>query len=216
MIQIDDAGSGSLVGGTLIGMLRVEDLDYYKEIIPLNYYSVPLFKEKKYAESCVEIIKRGIKCLNVRIDEPIYICQGYMFDKARVYLHKQGYRIISTKIYEPLQSIIEEDFLDYIIGLGMPMDYLEYTKYPFHFHKLLKWVFSERDTREKLCKTGWKSWQKYKDIPLNIYYDYLVTGSYKCLKCGNNIHTPCSIGVIKFTTNKDYFIYLHESCCSFQ
>lgn len=216
MIQIDDAGSGSLVGGTLIGIIRVEDLDYYKEIIPLNYYNLPQFQEKKYTESSVEIIKRGLKYLNVKIDEPIYICQGYMFDKARVYLKKQGYSVTSTRISEPLQSIIEEDFLDYIIGLGMPMDYLEYTKYPFHFHKLLKWVFSERDTRENLCKTGWKSWQKYKDIPLQTYRDYLVTGSYRCLKCGNNINTPCNIGVIKFTTNKDYFIYLHESCCSFQ
>jgi hypothetical protein len=212
MIQIDDAGSGSLVGGTIIGILRVENLDYHYEAIPVNLFTSPFFEEKKYTDYTIKIIIDGLKSLNVGKDEEIEICQGYMFDKARIYLLQNGYNIISKKIGEPLQTVIENCFLDYVIGLGIPMDYLEYTKYPFHFHKMLKWVFSDLEYRETLCKTGWKSWKKYHSTSLNHYTDYLISGSYKCLKCGNTIQTPCKIKVIKFFTNKEYFIYLHDSC----
>lgn len=212
MIQIDDAGSGSLVGGTIIGILRVEDLDYHYEVIPVNLFTSPYFEEKKYTDYTVKIIIDGIKLLKIEKNEQIEICQGYMFDKARSYLLLNGYNVISTKIGDPLQTIIEHCFLDYVIGLGIPMDYLEYTKYPFHFHKMLKWVFSDLRYREKLCKTGWKSWKKYCNISLSHYTDFLVSGNYKCLKCGNSIKTPCKIEVKKFFTNKEYFIYLHEGC----
>lgn len=46
MIQIDDAGSGSLIGGTGIGVMRAETREYYFDIIPLPYYQPPLFPEK--------------------------------------------------------------------------------------------------------------------------------------------------------------------------
>lgn len=212
MIQIDDAGSGSLVGGTIIGLIRVETLDYYQEAIPIKYFTSPSFEEKKYSDYSIKIIMNGMENLNVDKKEEIEICQGYMFDKARTFLKQNGYNIISTKITDPLQTIIEESFLDYVIGLGIPMDYLEYTKYPFHFHKLLKWVLSDINSREKLCKTGWKSWKKYSGIPQKHYTDYLVSGNYKCLKCGNSIITPSRIKVIKFVTNREYFIYLHDDC----
>jgi hypothetical protein len=110
MIQIDDAGSGSLVGGTIIGILRAEDLDYYYEAIPVNLFTSPSFEEKKYTDYTVKIIIDGINSLNVGKDERIEICQGYMFDKARIYLSQNGYNVISTKIGEPLQTIIENCF----------------------------------------------------------------------------------------------------------
>ncbi len=216
MIQIDDAGSGSLVGGTIIGILRSKDLDYYYEAIPIELFTSPFFEKKKYSDYTLKIIIDGINNLRIKKNEPIEICQGYMFDKARTYLSQNGYNVINTKIGEPLQSIIENSFLDYVIGLGIPMDYLEYTKYPFHFHKMLKWVLSDKVNREKLCKTGWKSWRKYSGTKLMYYTDYLMSGNYKCLKCGDSIETPCKIKVVKFFTNKEYFIYLHDNCHSFQ
>ena len=37
MIQIDDSGSGSLIGGTCIGAIRVETGDYAYDFIPTQY-----------------------------------------------------------------------------------------------------------------------------------------------------------------------------------
>lgn len=216
MIQIDDAGSGSLVGGTIIGVLRVETGDFYYDDIPVKYFTSPHFESKKYADYCTIIIQDAIKNLKIDKDEPIEMCQGYIFDNARIFLNENNYNITSTKILDPLQSIIENTFIDYVIGLGIPLDYLDYTKYPFHFHRLLKWVFADLKNREKLCKTAWKSWKKYNNIEKEHYTDYLLKGNYRCLKCGNVLELPSKIKVIKFTTNKDYFIYLHSNCRSSQ
>ncbi len=70
---------------------------------------------------------------------------------------KEGYNYISCKIDEPLQSIIEKTFEDYCLTLGLYSDYLRFNKYPFHFHKILKWVYADYDKRKVYCKTGWKS-----------------------------------------------------------
>ncbi|HAZ36900.1 MAG TPA: hypothetical protein DDX02_07905 [Clostridiaceae bacterium] len=216
MIQIDDAGSGSLVGGTLIGLLRVETFEFYYDIIPIEYFTTPFFENKLYLNYCTIIINEGLKYLKPDKNEKIEICQGYIFEKARAYLKQNSYNFYPTKIEEPLQSKIEDTFVKYAISLGIPENYLSYTKYPFHFHKLLRWVFADYETRKSLCKTGWKSWNKYKDVPLKRYTDYIESSNFQCLKCGKKINAPCKIKVIKFTTNKDYFIYLHLNCSSSQ
>lgn len=212
MIQIDDAGSGSLVGGTIIGLLRVETGEYYHEVIPIQCFKSPNFENKKYDEFSTKIIKRGFKHLSVSKSEAIEICQGYMFISARKFLNENGYNFKSIKIDEPLQSIIEESFTDYCVGLGIPLSYLDYTKYPFHFHRLLKWVFADFKPREKLCKTAWKSWKKHSIIDKTISTDYIYGGKYYCLKCGNQITIPSKIKTIKFLTNKPHTVYIHLKC----
>jgi len=213
MIQIDDAGSGSLVGGTVIGLLRTSTLEYYYEVIPIKYFKSPYFKEKKFEDYCIKIIENGIKALNINKYEEINICRGYMFNKARKHLSEKGYTVISSKITDPLQTLIEDTFKEYIINLGVPQDYINYTKYPFHFHKLLRWVLADPSNRIKLCKTGWDSWQKYiNNLNIERHTDYILNGSYICLKCGNKITPPAKIKVIKFFTNREYYVYLHYNC----
>ena len=46
MIYIDDAGSGSLIGGTGIGILNTKNNKYYFDIIPLKYYQTELFQKR--------------------------------------------------------------------------------------------------------------------------------------------------------------------------
>lgn len=212
MIQIDDAGSGSLVGGTAVGILRIETNEYMWDVIPIKYFTSPYFENKRYEDYTLSIIKKYLKYLNVDKNEPIEICQGYIFNKTRDFLAKSNYNVKSTKISDPLQSLIESSFIDYCTQIGIPYDYLRYTKYPFHFHKMLRWVFADKKNRVKLCKTAWNSWKKYSDTQLQIHYDYIVTGNYTCLKCGKKINTPSKIKVIEFTTNNKQFIYLHDNC----
>lgn len=216
MIQIDDAGSGSLVGGTAIGFLKIESNQYLWDVIPIKYFKSPYFENKRYEDYTLSLIKKYLKQLNVTKDEPIEICQGYIFDKSRRFLLENGYNIISTKITDPLQNLIEDSFIQYIMDLGVPYEYLKYTKYPFHFHKMLRWVLADKNRRIKLCKTAWNSWQKYQNIELKTYTDFIITGNFTCLKCGKRIITPSKIKVIEFYTNKKQFIYLHDNCHSFQ
>jgi hypothetical protein len=212
MIQIDDAGSGSLIGGTCIGALRQETNEFYYEIVPVKYYNKENFKKKSYIYYTTDVIKNSLKKLNVDKTEPIYICQGYMFEDAAKYLKENNYNYYSSKIEDPLQTIIERTFEEYAISLGLPKDFILYTKYPFHFHRLLKWVYADYSNRITVCKTGWKSWEKYSNLKTNVYNDKVLKSNFICLKCGIKIPNNSEVKVICFNSNQAHRVFIHKRC----
>ena len=212
MIYIDDAGSGSLIGGTVIGAMRKETKEYTYDIIPLEYYNYINFSKKLYLNKVVDITQDLFTKLDVNHDEPIYICRGYMFDKLRHWLKSEGYDYQSIKIADPLQSKIEKTFENYTIGLGFPKRYISYTKYPFHFHRILKWVYADYDNRVNLCKVGWKSWDKYGSLETTTENELVNKKNFICLKCNKKIKVNTEAKLIKFTSNKPQTIYLHHNC----
>lgn len=212
MIQIDDAGSGSLVGGTCIGIMRIETNEYHYDIIPLEYYTKENFSNKLYLKNAAEIVIKYLNIMNVDKKEEIAVCRGYMFDILRNYLKINGYNYRSVKILNPLQDKIEKSFEDYALSLGLPKGFIRYTRYPFHFHRLLKWVYADYDNRYKLCKTGWKSFLKYSSLKVDISYSTLNEDkNFYCLKCGKKIEVG-PVKIIKFISNHLNIIYLHLNC----
>jgi len=211
MIQIDDAGSGSLIGGTGIGILNTENNQYYFEIVPLEFYQTQLFQEKAYQDYVVKIVEKSFAQLEINKKHKIEVCQGYMFDKLRDWLKINNYQWQSTKIEGPLQIKVEESFEHYVIGLGLPEDFIKHARFAFGFHRLLKWVFADLKNREKLCKTKWKSWQKWGNIKKKIYQNILQYPDY-CLKCGKKIKPPMKVISIEYITNKPTTINLHQKC----
>ncbi|MDK2799915.1 MAG: hypothetical protein PWP27_444 [Clostridiales bacterium] len=212
MIQIDDSGSGSLIGGTCIGIFRTETNEYFYDIIPIKYYNQKNFPQKRYLDYVVQIVKNGFKALSVSKTDTIEVCQGYMFDKLRSWLDQEKYIWQSTQITGLLQDKIERTFEEYTISLGFPEQYIKYTKYPFHFHKILRWVYADYNTRAKLCKVGWKSWQKYGSIPVQYSYETMPNKYYSCLKCGKTLEPFTQVKVLRYTSNKPNIIYLHKNC----
>ncbi|GAB6087841.1 hypothetical protein [Alkaliphilus crotonatoxidans] len=212
MIQIDDAGSGSLLGGTIIGAYRVETDEYYYDVIPLGFYQGEPFQKKEYINYVVEIVKKLFDQLRVTKDEKIEVCRGYMFEALNKWLKEEQYHFINTKIGDPLQSAIEKSFDDYAIGLGLPKEFISYTKYPFHFHRILKWVYADYQQRSSLCKTGWKSWKKYNDLPITIGEEYIKNKDWICLKCNQPIPRHSKAAVKSYVTNRVYKIYVHPYC----
>lgn len=213
MIQIDDAGSGSLIGGTCIGVYDSENDFYSYGMIPLELYNNEYFKSKKYLDYVVNIIEDIFKKLGVNNSKPVEVCRGYMFDKLRIWLDQNNFNWNSTQITGILQDKVEKSFVDYTISLGFPKNFIKYTKYPFHFHKILRWVYADYDNRSRFCKTGWKSWQKYSSIPINIDFDFVKDNiPYHCLKCGKIINPNRKAKILKYTSNAPNIIYLHKNC----
>jgi len=211
MIQIDDAGSGSLIGGTGIGILNTDNNKYYFEIIPLKFYQTHLFQKKAYQDYVIKIVERSFSKLGVEKSQQIEICQGYMFDKLRNWLDANNYQWRSTKIEGPLQIKVEESFENYVIDLGLPKPFIKHARFAFGFHRLLKWVFADLENRKKLCKTQWKSWQKWGNVEKKIYPSQLKYPDY-CLKCGKRINPPLEVITMEYVTNKPSTINLHKSC----
>lgn len=212
LILIDDAGSGSLIGGTIIGAMRYETKEYYYDTIPLKYYSPQLFQKKLYLDHVVEIASDLFKKLDVSHKEEILVCRGYMFDKMRTWISDNSYTSTNTKIEEPLQSTIEKSFEDYTVSLGFPKRFISYTKYPFHFHRILCWIYADYEERVKLCKTGWKSFAKYGALSTKITYDTVKKSRYICLKCDKRIEDNSPVKVIQFNSNRPQKLYLHHEC----
>lgn len=212
MVQIDDAGSGSLVGGTCIGLYYDKTNSFKFDFIPLTLYSPEKYKKKLYQQYVIDIVKKFFDELSIPKDEPIKVCQGYIFDDLREYFKQKKLNWTNTKIEGPLQDKVEKTFSNYAISLGLPSTYVKYTRYPFHFHKLLRWVYAEYSTRKNLCKTGWKSWQRYGYLKPETSYGSMVVPGYFCLRCGEKIKEKSPIKILKFTSNKPNILYLHKNC----
>lgn len=212
MVQIDDAGSGSLIGGTCIGLYWPKYDIYKYDFVPLECYLPENFKLKKYQKYVVHIVSSFFKDLGIPKNEEIHLCQGYIFDVLREYLTLNGYQWKSVKIEGILQEKVEKTFADYTVELGLPQSYISYTKYPFHFHKLLRWVYADYHNRKQFCKTGWKSWQKYGNLPIKIRYGSICRSGYFCLKCGKKIKAKSLIKILEFVSNKKNTIYIHQNC----
>lgn len=212
MIQIDDAGSGSFVGGTCIGFYRPETNEYFFDIISVELYDEKNFNSKLYLDNVVEMAIKAFDALKVNKHETIEICRGYMFEKLKIWLTIQEFNWYVTQITGRIQEVVEKNFELYTINLGLPEEYIKYTRYPFHFHKLLRWVFSDFDNRILLCKVGWKSWQKLKNITPGISYDKMHHSGYYCLKCGKIIRKNSDVAILDFFSNKRNYVYLHKGC----
>jgi len=213
MIEIDDAGSGSLIGGTGIGVMRTETKEYIFRVIPLYLFQEPYFQEKKYQHYVIRIVRRAFKELKVSKEEPIRVCRGYIFDELRRWLTQEGYTWESTKIEGLLQEKVEESFSRYVIHLGLPRNFVQHAKYAFGFHRLLKWVFADFDRRAPLCKTGWKSWSKWSAVEQWTTLGEASKAVY-CLKCGHLIKKGQKIVTLHYRTNRDWTVDLHSYCYS--
>lgn len=211
MIEIDDAGSGSLIGGTGIGLLRSETQEYIFDLIPLSLFQEPQFQEKKYQLYVIKIIQEAFHKLKVNTDEPIRVCRSYIFDELRHWLTREGYQWESTKIEGPLQEKVEESFSQYVIELGLPKNFVQHAKYAFGFHRLFKWIVADFDSRAELCKSGWKSWQKWSNTEIAITNGQAAKEVY-CLKCGSLIKKGEKTKNITYNTNKKWIVELHPHC----
>ncbi|MCX7843169.1 MAG: hypothetical protein N2489_08865 [Clostridia bacterium] len=212
MIQIDDAGSGSFIGGTCIGFYRPETNEYYFDIIPVELYNKENFEKKLYLDEVVKIAKSAFKNLNVSKTECIEVCRGYMFNKLKAWFNENGYNYYCTHITGRVQDIIERNFELYAVHLGLPEQYIKYTRYPFHFHKLLKWVYADFENRIKLCKIGWKSWSKMEAVRPEVVEDIIDHSAFYCLKCGKHIKKGSPVKVLQYYSNCDTKVYLHQNC----
>jgi len=212
MLQIDDAGSGSFVGGTCIGVYRPETNEYYFDIIPVELYNKENFKKKLYLNEVVKIVQAAIDALKPLKSETFEICRGYMFGTLKEWLMQNGYICYSTQITGKIQEIVEKSFELYTENLGLPRQYIKYTRYPFHFHKLLRWVYADYENRIKLCKVGWLSWQKLENKTPEITYGSMYSNSYCCLKCGRHIKAGSRIKILRYVSNRENYVYLHAGC----
>lgn len=157
MIQVDDSGWGSLLGGVMIGMYNTDNKKFKAKLIPVSYFQGEAFKKKKYLDQAIKIVLMYWPELGDT--EYFEICRGYALDGVYEFLATNlGDRKISrVEIKDPLQSMLEERFAKSLERVGVPQR--TDGAHCLSFDNQLSWV-KENPKRVKYVKTGWKSWKE--------------------------------------------------------
>jgi hypothetical protein len=161
-ILIDDAGSGDLLFGVVIGAYRSETQEFKYGVVDVQYFQSPRFRRKAYMTQASKAVFQLLDRLELKGEEPILICRGSIFDNAVSDL-KQKYgdtRIRKVKVTGELQYLTETAYLDEIRNLGYePLKDREEKRAKSFFH-MMRWLKKNPD-KMKYAKTGWPRLSRY-------------------------------------------------------
>jgi len=146
----------------VIGAFRSETQEFKYDVVDVKYFRPPRFRSKEYLKQASKVVFQLLGKLEIRKDEQIQVCRGYIFDQAvdrlrETYGKNQVNRIIVTG--EP-QRLTEIAYLDEIRNLGYePVKERDEKKAKSFFH-MMNWL---KKNPEKLiyAKTGWPRLQRY-------------------------------------------------------
>jgi len=159
-IEIDDSGTGDLVGDAFIGFLRKETEELVIKNLPLELFQNENWKNKKPYEIAVDIVKDGLKELNFnKSDEKILLCRGNIFDQVRIYFEEEGVNFEPAIIEGKLQDAVEGKLVEHLRELGVSSKILTKKSGAKRFFILFNWVARDFYNREKFVKNGFKRWK---------------------------------------------------------
>lgn len=162
-VIIDDAGVGDLLFGVVIGAYRSEDQDFKYDVIDVQYFQSPKFGRKEYLQQASRTVFYLLDRLKLRVEEPIMICNGNIFDEAvndliRRYGADSVHRV---KVVGEPQRLTETAYLDELRNLGyQPLEEREVKRAKSFFH-MMRWLERNRNMI-RYAKTGWPRLSRYR------------------------------------------------------
>jgi hypothetical protein len=167
---LDDAGTGSLVGGVLIGGLCLDSASPLIVLeVPVDLFQGQAYQDGEYRRAVAEAAVHVLDRLGAQAGDDVLVCQGWVLQPAVELLEAQGYRVSVGKVGEPLQTLIEQALLEYLRGItGLGEKDLWLNMPPgLHFWKLWAWLRGNKSVgpvlpeRAAQAKTGWPSWEAW-------------------------------------------------------
>jgi hypothetical protein len=162
-IIIDDAGSGDLLWGIVIGAYRPESDVFIYDIIPVEQFQEPIYTEKRHFTEAALISKRLVSRLELAENEKIQICQGNILDETAKTLREQygDERVERVHIEGRAQHLIELAYLEELRNLGYEPLPDRTEKWGKSFRSMLEWV-KQKPERVKWVKSGFPNIQRMK------------------------------------------------------
>jgi CxxC-x17-CxxC domain-containing protein len=207
-VIVDDAGSGDLLFGVVIGVYRPETGDFKYDLIDVRFYQ-EIFREKAYLQESSRVALKLVAAFDPKADEEIHICQGCIFDVAAEDLRKiyGEDRVKRVHVEGEAQRLIEIAYLDEIRNLGYePLTEREEQRGKNFFH-MMRWLKNNPEML-KYAKTGWpklKNYQLFKKFHVQTQQHSEcnnMQATYKavCADCGIN----CEVHFQPETTKPAY------------
>lgn len=164
IIEIDDAGWGSLIGGMVIGLLDVDNNQaWHGYITEVGFQQTITGRGKGWRivlDRVLDIIKKGLHEFKADPNTHVlHMCEGWVLEYARLKLLLNEWAIKNTKIEGQLQEYVETAFQEELSKIDIKL--ASYSAPGSNtFFKHLEWVSENLSEREQYVKTGWKSWEK--------------------------------------------------------
>lgn len=158
-VEIDDSGTGDLIGPAFILFWRRETNSLLKKEVPLELYQDPHFNilSKDFIR---DLFISAFKELDIPQTEDIYLCTGPCFDHARIWLKENEYNFHDAKIEGHLQDVVEQTYMHYIIeNYNFPSEKSSLDSGKKRFFELFHWVAEDFPRREHWVKSGFEKWQ---------------------------------------------------------
>lgn len=184
---VDDAGSGDLLFGVVVGAYHEETGKFKYDLIDVRFYQ-DLFKEKEYLQESSRIVSKLVAKFELKPDEEVHICQGCIFDVAAEELQKvySKDRVKRIHVEGETQRLVEIAYLDELRNLGYePMAEREEKRGKNFFH-MMRWL---KDNPEMLryAKTGWPRLRNYQLFkPFHKQQGFAAV----CSECGLDCDVP--------------------------
>ncbi|MCW4043933.1 MAG: hypothetical protein NWE94_00250 [Candidatus Bathyarchaeota archaeon] len=185
---VDDAGSGDLLFGVVIGAYRPETSEFTYRLVDVKFFQPPLFREKAYLQETARVVAELVAALKVKPDEAIHLCQGNIFDEAAAELCKAHGedRVQRIKVVGEPQRLTEIAYLDEIRNLGYePLPEREAKRAKSFFH-MMRWL-KANPAMVGYAKTGWPRLARYR-----LFQAFHAEALYAavCSSCGGSCEVP--------------------------
>ena len=177
-IEIDDSGTGDLVGDAFIGFYRKKPEKIIFKTLPVDLFKGENWKNKMPFKRTVDLVKEGLNELNFDMHkEKVLLCRGNIFDDVRAYFIEEGIFYEDAIIEGKLQDAVELKLVNHLRNdLAIRSRNLTIKSGAKRYFVLFNWVSYDFYKREKYVKSGFKKWntiwrdraiEKYEEIKTN-------------------------------------------------
>ncbi len=158
-IEIDDSGTGDLIGPGFILFWRRETNTLVTKEVPLELYQQKEFNTltKNYIK---DLFISTFQEMEIPPTEDIHLCTGPCFDTARDWLKENSFNYHDAKIEGYLQTQVEGTYLNYIIEeYNFPPKKASIESGKKRFFAIYHWVIKDFPRRSLFVKSGFEKWQ---------------------------------------------------------
>lgn len=159
-IEIDDSGTGDLVGDAFIGFYRKDMNKLIFKPLPVELFKGENWKNKMPLKKTVDLVKEGLEELKFdKKREKVLLCRGNIFDDVRAYFIEEGILYEDAIIEGKLQDAVERRLVNHLRNdLGIRSKSLTTKSGAKRYFVLFNWVSYDFYNREKYVKSGFKKW----------------------------------------------------------
>ena len=172
-IEIDDAGTGDLVGDAFIGFHDTKNGKTIFRSIPVGLYNENNKEDDRPKKHILKVVLEGLRALDYSKADRILLCRGSCFDLVREYFNEKGIYYEPAIVEGELQNAVEGKFIQHLRKLGVSSGKLSMESGAERYFILFNWVCRDFPNRERFVKIGFPSWKKkWREIALKRYYRY--------------------------------------------